>query len=74
MASDWILAGIVARKVGVTRRTVVNWCKSGILAGAKLGSRWFVKRSSYDAMLADAERLANDRANEGGDTGGEDPT
>lgn len=48
----------VARRLGVSRQTVVNWIKRGLLSGIKLGSRLVVPASAL-AKLEEIERLLN---------------
>jgi len=38
----------VAERVGVSRRTVYEWLRSGELAGRKFGGRWRVPASALD--------------------------
>ena len=37
--APWLTTGEVARRVGVSRQTVVNWVKKGLLPGVRLGGR-----------------------------------
>lgn len=39
-----VRVGTVARELGVGRRAVVDWVKRGVLAGCRVGNRWYVKR------------------------------
>lgn len=52
--SQYATTGEIARRLGVSRQTVVNWIKRGFLPGVKLGGRLVVPA----AELARVEEMA----------------
>lgn len=46
---------VVARMFGVTKRTVTNWVKQGVLPGRIVGGTVLVYRGPVDRMRAEAE-------------------
>jgi excisionase family DNA binding protein len=52
--SQYATTGEIARRLGVSRQTVVNWIKRGFLPGVKLGGRLVVPTSE----LARVEEIA----------------
>jgi excisionase family DNA binding protein len=38
----YLTTGEVGRRLGISRQTVVNWIKRGVLPGVRLGGRWMV--------------------------------
>lgn len=57
--SPWLTTGEVARRVGVSRQTVVNWVNRGILPGTRLGGRTLIAPSALD-RFANLERILDD--------------
>ena len=61
-----LTTGQVAKKIGVTRQTVVNWIERGWLKGVKIGGRYMIsadvlkKADEFNAVFdsLDAERSA----------------
>ena len=47
-----VSAGHAARRLGVTRRTIVRWIQSGKIAGVQIGTRWYVYRAVLHALLS----------------------
>jgi excisionase family DNA binding protein len=43
----------IGRRLGVSRQTVVNWIKQGVLTGVRLGGRWMIPAT----VLARFEQL-----------------
>ena len=50
-----IAAGTAARSIGVARKTVVKWIKRGVIAGKKVGGRWYVYRTALVRLLDNGE-------------------
>lgn len=48
----------VARRLGVSRQTVVNWIKRGVIPGVRLGARLVVPAAAL-VKLEEVERLLN---------------
>ena len=44
----YITTGQVARRIGVSRQTVVNWVQQGILPGVRLGGRTMIPATVFD--------------------------
>lgn len=42
--SEYLTAEQVADAIGVTRRTVYDWLRTGKLKGKKIGGKWLIKR------------------------------
>jgi len=60
----YLTTGEVARRIGVSRQTVVNWVKKGWLKGARIGGRIMIPRaalSDFDDLLAVFDALDADR-------------
>lgn len=58
-ARAWLTTGEVARRVGVSRQTVVNWVKKGILAGRRVGGRILIEADALQRSVA-LERILDD--------------
>jgi excisionase family DNA binding protein len=54
--SPYATTGEVARRLGVSRQTVVNWIKRGFLPGVKLGGRLVVPTAEL-ALVEEMARL-----------------
>jgi excisionase family DNA binding protein len=54
--SPYATTGEVARRLGVSRQTVVNWIKRGFLPGVKLGGRLVVPAAEL-ALVEEMARL-----------------
>ena len=46
-----------ARKLGVTRPTIMRWIKSGKLTGEKRNSGWYVDEDSVNNLLQPSEHV-----------------
>jgi excisionase family DNA binding protein len=55
----FLTTGEVAQRVGVSRQTVVNWVKKGILPGVRLGGRTLVAPAAL-RRFAKLEGILND--------------
>jgi len=55
----FLTTGEVAERVGVSRQTVVNWVKKGILPGARLGGRTLIAPAAL-RRFAKIEGILND--------------
>ena len=55
----WLTTGAVAKRVGVSRQTIVNWVKRGILPGRRVGGRILIHPDSL-ANFAPLERLLDE--------------
>ena len=59
--SNYLTTGEVARRIGVSRQTIVNWINRGTLAGTRIGGRFMVSRTALEkfdelnAILADLD-------------------
>ncbi len=52
--SKYLTTGEVAKRLGLTRQTIVNWVNNGSLKGVRLGGRIMIPRtalSEYDDIL-----------------------
>lgn len=47
----WVKAGEAAAVLGIDRKTVVSYIKTGQLEGQQRGKLWWVKRDSVDALM-----------------------
>ena len=47
-ARPYFTTGQVARRLGVSRQTIVNWIKQGYLPGERVGARMMVPASAFD--------------------------
>ena len=56
LASPYATTSEVARRLGVSRQTVVNWIKRGLIPGVKLGSRLVIPAAAL-GKLEEVERL-----------------
>ncbi|HFQ93336.1 MAG TPA: helix-turn-helix domain-containing protein, partial [Anaerolineae bacterium] len=60
----YLTTGEVARRIGVSRQTVVNWVKKGWLKGRRIGGRIIIPRgalSEFDDLLTVFDALDADR-------------
>lgn len=55
----YLTTGEVAQRIGVSRQTVVNWVKKGILPGVRLGGRTLVAPAAL-RRFAKLEGILND--------------
>lgn len=55
-SAPWLTTGQVAQRVGVSRQTVVNWVKKGILPGVRLGGRTLISPAAL-AQFAHLEGI-----------------
>jgi len=59
--SKYLTTGEVARRIGVSRQTIVNWINRGTLAGTRIGGRFMIslaaleKFDELNAILADLD-------------------
>jgi excisionase family DNA binding protein len=44
----YLTTGQVAQRLGVSRQTIVNWTKQGLLPGIRLGGRMMIPASALD--------------------------
>jgi excisionase family DNA binding protein len=56
--SQYATTSEVARRLGVSRQTVVNWIKRGLLPGVKLGGRLVVPAAEFARVEEVAQLLA----------------
>jgi excisionase family DNA binding protein len=49
-ASRYLTTGDIARRFGVSRQTVVNWIKKGVLPGARIGGRLMVPAAAMERV------------------------
>ena len=54
----YFTTGEVARRLGVSRQTIVNWIKQGYLPGVRIGARMVVPASAFD-RYAEFEEIFN---------------
>ena len=54
----YFTTGEVARRLGVSRQTIVNWIKQGYLPGVRVGARMVVPASAFD-RYAEFEEIFN---------------
>ena len=54
----YFTTGEVARRLGVSRQTIVNWIKQGYLPGVRVGARMLVPASAFD-RYAEFEEIFN---------------
>ena len=54
----YFTTGEVARRLGVSRQTIVNWIKQGYLPGVRIGARRVVPASAFD-RYAEFEEIFN---------------
>lgn len=52
----YFTTGQVARRLGVSRQTIVNWIKQGYLPGERVGARMMVPASAFD-QYAEIEKV-----------------
>lgn len=57
--SKWLTTGDVARRIGVTRQTVVNWVNKGLLPGHRVGGRTLIAPAALH-QFAELERILDD--------------
>jgi excisionase family DNA binding protein len=55
-ARPYFTTGQVARRLGVSRQTIVNWIKQGYLPGERVGARMMVPASAFD-QYAEIEKV-----------------
>jgi excisionase family DNA binding protein len=55
----WLTTGAVAKRVGVTRQTIVNWVKRGVIPGRRVGGRTLIHPNAL-ADFAPLERLLDE--------------
>ena len=61
---EYLTTGEVARRIGVSRQSIVNWVKKGWLDGVRLGGRIMIPRTAlaeFDDLLAIFDALDEDR-------------
>lgn len=58
-STRFLTTGQVASRVGVSRQTVVNWIKRGVIPGARLGGRLVVPLSVME-RFAPFEQMLNE--------------
>ena len=61
---DYLTTGEVAKRLGLTRQTIVNWVKKGSLEGVRVGGRIMIPRTAlaeFDDLLAIFDALDEDR-------------
>jgi excisionase family DNA binding protein len=56
---QYLTTGKVGRRLGVSRQTVVNWVKQGLLPGVRMGSRLMVPATAM-SRFARLERILDD--------------
>ena len=57
--APFLTTGEVAKRIGVTRQTVVNWVKKGILPGVRLGGRTLIAPAALQ-RFAKLESILNE--------------
>ena len=55
----WLTTGAVAKRVGVSRQTIVNWVKRGVIPGRRVGGRTLIHPDAL-ADFAPLERLLDE--------------
>jgi excisionase family DNA binding protein len=58
-APPYLTTGEVGRRLGVSRQTVVNWVKHGLLPGVRMGSRLMVPAATM-ARFARLEKILDE--------------
>ena len=58
-ASAYLTTGQVAQRLGVSRQTIVNWTRKGMLPAIRLGGRTMIPTSALD-RFAQLEQLLNE--------------
>jgi excisionase family DNA binding protein len=58
-APSYLTTGQVAQRLGVSRQTIVNWTRKGLLPGLRLGGRTMVPATALD-RFASIERLLDE--------------
>ena len=58
-ANIWLTTGAVAKRVGVSRQTVVNWVNKGILPGRRVGGRTLIASDAL-TRFAHLEAILDD--------------
>ena len=56
---QYLTTGEVGRRLGVSRQTIVNWIKNGVLPGARLGGRLMVPEKVM-ARFTRLEKILDD--------------
>lgn len=51
-----------ARRLGVTRMTIVNWIKSDIIRAGRIGKRYYIPKREIDRLLDTMNGIVNDDA------------
>lgn len=51
---DLISIQEIAKRLGISERTVFKYLATGVIPGRKLGSKWLVLRSTIDRILEEA--------------------
>lgn len=49
--SKWVKAVDVARKAGISRKTVSNWCRTRQRFAKRLGRIWYIDMETFNGIL-----------------------
>lgn len=50
-STELLRASHVARRLGVTERTVRAWIRDDIIDGVVIGRRYYVRRAAFEALI-----------------------